>query len=135
MIKRSIKQLIKILKKSSIWFKLIVIIILVTLLMHVFRDNRQVEGFKQGDKFVLKENSELYDKFYCSIYDELVNDPIKNEYEISQIDNITKINDKSKVLDIGSGTGHHVGEYTKKGVDIEGIDKSKEMIKRAKKTI
>ena len=69
MIKRSIKQLIKILKKSSIWFKLIIIIILVTLLMHVFRDNRKVEGFKQGKKFVLKENSELYDKFYCSIYE------------------------------------------------------------------
>ena len=133
MIKRSIKQFIKIFKKSSIWFKLIIIIILIALLMQVFRDNRKIEGFKQGKKFVLKENSELYDKFYCSIYDELVNDPVKNEYEITQIDNITKINKKSKVLDIGSGTGHHVGEYTKKGVDIEGIDKSIEMIKKAKK--
>ena len=132
-IKKSINQLIRIFKKSSIWFKIVVIIIAIVLIMHVFRDNNRKEGFKQGDKFVLKENSELYDKFYCSIYDELVNDPMKNEFEITQIDNITKINKKSKVLDIGSGTGHHVGEYTKKGIDIEGIDKSKNMIIKAKK--
>jgi len=37
-----------------------------------------------------------------------------------------------KALDIGSGTGHHVDELSKKGLDCVGLDSSKSMIKKAK---
>ena len=43
-------------------------------------------------------------------------------------------NDPVRVLDIGSGHGHHVKEFSKKGVKVKGIDKSQAMVKRAKKT-
>ena len=47
---------------------------------------------------------------------------------------ITNIVEKnSRVLDIGSGNGHHVNLLEKSGYKVEGVDKSTAMINSAKK--
>ena len=57
---------------------------------------------------------------------------IKNEYEIGAIINRTGPTSRSRILDIGSGTGHHVGELHKRNFNVEGLDSSLAMIKKAK---
>ena len=89
------------------------------------------KNLEEGD-FVFNKGNDVWTKFYCSIYDSLMLDNKKNKYELRQIYNITKMNEKSKVLDIGCGTGHHVDMLTRKGVPTIGIDSSIEMIKNAK---
>ena len=41
------------------------------------------------------------------------------------------MDDSSKILDVGSGTGHHVGAFNKKGYDAIGIDSSINMVNLA----
>lgn len=80
------------------------------------------------DKFVYK-NNDLYDQFYSDIYDDLVYNQRKNEFEVGEIMKYIK---EGKVLDIGSGTGFHVNQLAEKGFDCVGLDSSKAMIKKAK---
>lgn len=90
------------------------------------------EGFQQQDMVVLKEGPEIYDDFYASIYDMLVFNQVKNSYEVGQIVNSTKPTTESKILDIGSGTGHHVGDLSSQGFNTTGLDISSAMITKAK---
>ncbi len=133
-ITKNIKHLINFFKKTSIWCKVTMIIIILLLCsILVNRNQVAVEAFTQNNKFVVKNNNTLYDDFYCSIYDELVYDDKKNDFEVTNIDRIAKINKNSNILDIGCGKGHHVKHYTASGNKIQGIDKSSEMIKCARK--
>jgi 2-polyprenyl-3-methyl-5-hydroxy-6-metoxy-1,4-benzoquinol methylase len=131
-----IKSVIKQLKKSNIWTK-VVLLLMVILFCIIVTNNytkvENIEGFTQEKKYVLKDNNDLYDDFYGKIYDLLVFDEIKNNYEIDEIKRTTKLNKKSNVLDVGSGSGHHVGGLNKLGIQSEGVDKSESMIKMAKK--
>ena len=133
-IMKKMKKLQNILIKSSIWFKL-VIVILVVLVITTFVNKNQpkLEGFEQKKKFVTKENDNLFDDFYCEIYNELIFDPNKNNYEVTELDKVADIDSKSKVLDVGCGLGHHVEYYREKGVNVQGLDKSESMVKLAKK--
>jgi ubiquinone/menaquinone biosynthesis C-methylase UbiE len=90
------------------------------------------EGFVQNDALVTKTGVAVYDDFYAEIYDYLVFNNMKDEYEIGEIVNKTNPSSKSKVLDVGSGTGHHAAELNAKGVDVIGLDISDAMIKKAK---
>jgi SAM-dependent methyltransferase len=78
--------------------------------------------------------SEIYDDFYCDVYDTLVHNPLKNQYELDTIINSTHLNpNNSSILDIGSGTGHHVAMLRQKGFElVKGIDISPSMVKKAK---
>ena len=131
---KSVKSIIRYIKKSSVWVKLIILCICVLLLVNLFkRVETRVEGFEsKGPKYTLKKK-DLYDKFYSEIYDELVYNPKKNEYEISNILKKIALPKKSKILDIGSGTGHHVALFNKKGFNCMGIDQSAAMVEKAKK--
>jgi ubiquinone/menaquinone biosynthesis C-methylase UbiE len=65
----------------------------------------------------------------------LVFNNVKDDYEIGQIKNKTTPSSKSVILDVGCGTGHHVGKMatTVNGsLDIIGIDISPSMISKAK---
>lgn len=77
--------------------------------------------------------NDIYDKFYSDIYDDLVFDEIKNKFEIKEIKNITKMNNNSFVLDIGSGTGNHIDMLTKSNINVIGVDQSQFMIDNALK--
>lgn len=92
----------------------------------------KVEGFEQQDKVIIKEGPEVYDNFYVNIYDDLVFNQLKNEYEVGQIMKATKPTSESKILDIGSGTGHHVGLLSAQNLDATGVDISQFMVSKAK---
>jgi SAM-dependent methyltransferase len=88
----------------------------------------------QDDDMIVKEGVELYDPFYANIYDELLFSKVKNDFEIGELKKQTFPTDESIVLDIGSGTGHHVSSLIANGMNATGIDKSAAMVNQAKKT-
>ena len=90
------------------------------------------EGFVQQDTFLFKQGSDIYDDFYSEIYDFLVFNSVKNNYEIGEIINTTAPSTKSKILDVGSGTGHHVSQLAENNLDVTGIDISPSMVQKAK---
>ena len=120
--------------KSSSWGKIIVFIILLMILIMVFKNlkSNRVEGFEQNDQFLFKSGPEVYDDFYANIYDYLVFNNLKDEYEVGEIMNKTGASSQSVILDVGCGTGHHVAELSGRSIDVIGIDISPSMIKKAK---
>lgn len=121
-------------KKVSIWVKLMILLLIIYLIHRTVIAYDNVEGFEstgQTKKFVLKQD-DLFDDFYVNIYDKLVYNEYKNEFEVGEIVKNTKPNERSRILDIGSGTGHHVNLFTKKGIDCVGVDKSGAMIRKSK---
>jgi SAM-dependent methyltransferase len=119
--------------KCSSWCKILMFISLLLLLVLVFKgfDNKK-EGFEQRDQFLIKSGSDIYDDFYSNIYDYLVFNNLKDDYEVGYIMNSASPSSQSKILDIGCGTGHHVSSLGSKGLDVLGIDISPSMIKKAK---
>jgi SAM-dependent methyltransferase len=90
------------------------------------------EGYAQNDAFLFKTNSQVYDDFYADIYDYLVFNNLKDDYEVGEIINRTTPTSESVILDIGCGTGHHVAKLSDNGLTVLGIDNSPSMIKKAK---
>jgi SAM-dependent methyltransferase len=133
-IMKTIKKAKTIFIKSSIWFKIVIFTLFVLILANVAnRNTPDIEGFSQKRKFISKDNDNLYDDFYCSVYDELIFDPQKNTYEVTELDKVADIDKKSKILDVGCGLGHHVEYYRQKGVNVQGLDRSESMVKIAKR--
>lgn len=121
-------------EKMSCFGKLLFFLALFLILSVVFKSLSfpKREGFEQKDKFLFKDSTNIYDNFYTEIYDFLVFNSIKNNYEIGQIINTTLPSNKSKILDVGSGTGHHVAQLAENGLDVTGIDISPSMVSKAK---
>lgn len=119
--------------KSSSWAKLLIFISLLLVLILAFKGiDRKREGFEQRDQFLIKTGPDIYDDFYASIYDYLVYNNVKNDYEIGYIVNKANTSSQSRILDVGCGTGHHVALLESKQFDTLGIDISPSMIKKAK---
>jgi SAM-dependent methyltransferase len=96
-------------------------------------DNKPIAKFKD-----CTEVEKIYDRFYCDIYDELFYSKYKNQFEILQLrENVfNKWKDTDnpiKILDLGSGTGHHVDLLNQYSYDTVGLDKSQHMINISKK--
>jgi SAM-dependent methyltransferase len=130
-----IKSLAVAYNKSSLWCKVLIFItllLLIILALKGIKSQKMVEGFEQKDQFLIKTGPEIYDEFYANIYDYLVFNNLKNDYEVGEIINIASPSSKSRILDVGCGTGHHVSSIGAKGLDILGIDTSPSMIKKAK---
>ena len=130
-----IKSLGSAYNKSSLWCKVLILITLLLLLVLVFKGikpNKFVEGFEQNDQFLIKTGTEIYDDFYADIYDYLVFNNLKNDYEIGEISNLSSPSSNSRILDVGCGTGHHVSSLGAKGLDVLGIDIAPSMIEKAK---
>ena len=101
-IMKTMKKFQNMLKKSSIWFKLVIVILIVLVITTFVNKNQsKVEGFEQKKKFVTKNNENLFDDFYCEVYNELIFDPNKNTYEVTELDKVADIDSKSKILDVG----------------------------------
>ena len=128
-----IKSLGNAYNKCSLWCKILMFISLLLLLVLVFKGfDKKKEGFEQRDAFLIKSGSDIYDDFYSDIYDYLVFNNLKDDYEVGYIINSTSPSSQSKILDIGCGTGHHVSSLGAKGLDVLGIDISPSMIEKAK---
>jgi len=127
---------IKIIKKSTILEKVIMVLLIVLLYTVIYNIKHCKEGFSGKPELITKTNSEIFDDFYVDIYDNLVFNRKKNDFEIDNILDITKSNTKPSskpyILDIGCGTGHHVNNLQEKGANVIGIDKSSAMIKKAR---
>lgn len=125
----------KIFNSLSFWGKLLFLVLLILLSFAFYKIiyPKKMEGFQESEKTVdTKTDSNVYDDFYVGLYDNLVFNNIKNTFELGEILNATKPNADSVILDIGSGTGHHVGELGKQGYDATGIDLSFDMVQKAK---
>lgn len=128
----SLKSLYKITPTSGI---LLVFLIMLLSIIFAFKGEvvpKPLEGFQDNNKFLFKRGHDIYDDFYSEIYDFLVYSDTKDEYEIGAIVNRTNPTTKSVILDVGSGTGHHVGLLGKMGYNAVGIDVSPAMIAKAK---
>uniref|UniRef100_A0A6C0AZT6 Methyltransferase domain-containing protein n=1 Tax=viral metagenome TaxID=1070528 RepID=A0A6C0AZT6_9ZZZZ len=131
---KPLKSVSIIYKKSSTWGKVLFFVILLLIAIAIFKtaNIKHKEGFEQNEQFLYKTGPEVYDDFYSDIYDQLVFSTLKDDYEIGEIINKTKPTQESIILDIGSGTGHHVHSLNKKGYKAIGVDASFPMIKKAK---
>ena len=101
------------------------------LLISVMHNNilSRREGFEEKKEYILKEGPDIYDNFYANIYDSLVLNELKNEYEVGEIINNTKPTSNSVLLDIGCGTGHHLDLFKGSFSDMVGLDISPDMVK------
>lgn len=112
---------------------LITVFLLIIILFKSVRSTQQKqEGFIQDRNFLFKEGVDVYDNFYAEIYDFLVFNHTKDDFEVGEIISRTAPTTKSVILDVGSGTGHHVEKLTKKGLTVVGLDNSPSMIEKAK---
>uniref|UniRef100_A0A6C0IS48 Methyltransferase type 11 domain-containing protein n=1 Tax=viral metagenome TaxID=1070528 RepID=A0A6C0IS48_9ZZZZ len=132
-INKTINSIISAYNKASIWGKMLTFVTLFFLLVISFRRFTIFkEGFEQNEQFVFKSGTDLYDKFYADVYDYLVFNNMKDEFEVGELVNKTSPTSQSIILDIGCGTGHHVSQLADKGFNITGLDISPAMIAKAK---
>lgn len=99
------------------------------------------EGFENASnkQFVMKKNGDLFDGFYADVYDMLVYSDSKNDFELNVLKtaSTSPLSKETKLLDVGSGTGHHVGEIiqyfdTLNTHNVIGVDASKAMVEKAR---
>ncbi len=70
-----------------------------------------------------------YEEEHVALYDTLVYDGVKNGNELSFLKPLLN----GRVLDVGSGTGHHVHALESMGISAVGIDQSPSMVLYARK--
>ena len=128
-------SLLKIWNHSTFLQKVCYVLLIVVALMIISRWLRITkEGFKDtsNKEFVINKNQDVFDDFYVSVYDDLMHNVGKNNFEIGEITEIEAITDKNTLLDVGSGTGHHVEAFSQKGIKATGVDISQAMVNKAK---
>jgi SAM-dependent methyltransferase len=139
--KNSMKSITNLYRKLSCFGKILLFISLLLIIIIFFKyvknqnpnRNSNTEGFEQQQEFLFKKGTDIYDDFYADIYDYLVFNEIKNDYEVGVVTNQNTPNVKTVILDVGCGTGHHVGKIAQNNnLEVIGIDISPSMIKKAK---
>ena len=129
------KTITRLYKKNSKWTNIILlffVLILIRCILNKLKPER--EGFLHESKYIIKEGPDVFDNFYATYYDELTFNHSKNLYEIGEIITLSNLTEHSKVLDIGSGTGHHVALLAEHHIPVIGLDSSQAMINYSKKT-
>ena len=123
--------------KMSTFGKVLIFITLLLIIVVFLRNllgKPSKEGFIDESSFLFKNSDAVYDDFYASVYDYLVFNQIKNDYEVGIIINSTFANETSIIADIGCGTGHQVKELSSNtnNLAVIGVDISPSMIQKAK---
>jgi len=134
-VNKQFTSIFKVYNNTTNWGKILIFVLLLILIIMFFKyiEPPKKEGFEQQNKFLFKNQGELYDNFYVGIYDYLVYNEMKDDFEVGEIVNKTTPDEESIILDVGSGTGHHVSAFQKYGVkNVMGIDISPSMIAKAK---
>ena len=89
----------------------------------------RIEGFTQNEKFIMKNNNDIFDLFYSKIYDKIHYSDKRISYEILKIIKMTQPSiEHSCFLDIGSGTGNILNLLYENGYRAYGIDQSEAMV-------
>jgi ubiquinone/menaquinone biosynthesis C-methylase UbiE len=128
-----LNSIINFYKKLSNFGKILIFIVVLLISIIFFKSIVPVkEGMVISENVLYKEGENVYDDFYSNIYDYLVFNGIKNDYEVGTIINSTSPNEGSIIADIGCGTGHHVANLSSKNLNVIGVDISQSMIKKAK---
>lgn len=116
-------------------FHFIILIIVISVLVYYFVFHKKtIEPFTSIGEITLKKNEEIYDDFYVSVYDELLHDETRCEWEIGYLLSTTQQENDSYILDVGSGTGNTVSTFNLVNLKTIGIDKSQAMIDHSRKT-
>ena len=89
------KALLKLVNKMSRIEKLCLSLLIILIISQI-RFPQQESFSIQNKKYVLLDNKSLYDPFYASVYDELLFEPNKNAFEISEILHFTNIKKASE---------------------------------------
>lgn len=133
-IKNILKNTCNFFNKSSKIQKVFYVLAVVFVITLFVNNNVGREGFAMEgtSEFELIEGPAIYDNFYANIYDELVFCKMKDDFEIGEIINTTRPTSESRILDIGSGTGHHVSNFKANGFAAVGVDISSAMVNKAK---
>ena len=128
------KSITTIYNKMSNFGKVLFFVALLLVLIVGFKtvEMPKREGYEQNDGFVFKQGNEIYDDFYSEIYDYLVFNNIKDDFEVGAILSETQPTTQSVILDVGCGTGHHVAKMAEKDLNVVGVDISPSMISQAK---
>jgi len=126
--------ILKTYSRLSDWGKILLFVLLLLIMVAFFRFIKfgGKEGFEASKEYTIKTGTDVYDDFYSDLYDHLVYNKIKDDYEIGEIVNQVKPTNESVILDVGSGTGHHVSELASKGFNVVGLDDSQAMVKKSK---
>jgi SAM-dependent methyltransferase len=99
-----------------------------------------IEGFSskllsddREDKNKLRVYPDHNDKVYARLFELVTNEPALYRHDIIKIKDITKLDDKSRVLEAGCGLGRHMAILREiiPNISIEGVDRSKSMINRS----
>jgi SAM-dependent methyltransferase len=125
----------------SVWADLLIIVVSILIMLQLsskynnyfFYEGMQNNEEEQNETFEYKTGDSIYDDFYTDIYDELVLNTNKNDYEVQSICDTTDVNEKSLVLDVGCGKGHHAYELAQTAKHVTGIDTSQHMIRKCQK--
>jgi len=133
-INSTIKSMTNFYYKLSNFGKILLFITILLIIISIFKSIVKTgkEGFIDNENFLFKRGTDIYDDFYANIYDYLVYNDVKNDYEVGKIINSTEPNTESIILDVGCGNGHHVSKLSEQNLNIIGIDISPSMIKKAK---
>tara|TARA_R110002074_G_scaffold139058_1_gene284537 strand:- start:1501 stop:2439 length:939 start_codon:yes stop_codon:yes gene_type:complete len=121
----------KILKIS--FLEILLIVLIICFIINYYKNYTKKEGFIEiKDGFTRMTDNDVFDDTYVNIYDNLVYNQSKNNFEVGRVFNSKTPNVKQKILDIGCATGHHVNMLNNDDNYVIGIDNSPAMIKKAK---
>ena len=131
---KTVKSLINFYNKLSNFGKILVFIAFLLIVIVFFKSIKPIkEGMEDSSRITFKEGSAVYDNFYADIYDHLVMNNLKNDYEVGNIINSSHPTETSIIADIGCGTGHHTQRFAAENLKVIGVDISPAMIAQAKK--
>jgi SAM-dependent methyltransferase len=122
------------------YLQLLLILAIIFLAIYLYRisespyikKRREQEGFTQEKPYVLKQNNDVYDKFYAELYDGVNNRDKICQRELFQIIKMTEATTANSVfLEVGSATGTVLNQLVSAGYTAYGVDKSDDMVTHA----